>query len=215
MALKSNLIPEPNLLVVDESVGVLKSTEIFGRSGPVELEIGSGKGTFLMQMAGAFPERNFIGIEWANAYARYAADRFRRHAIRNVRVVHGEALSWIRMHLADSTIDALHVYFPDPWPKSRHHKRRLIQMPFLDQAHRVLRPHAPLNIVTDHAEYFDHIQRELKNFGRFTIQAFESPLRQIGGDFLVGTNFEKKYSAQRRPFYSLTALKPHNEPVIG
>ena len=208
MALKSHLNPDPNLLELPDSTGFLSPGEIFGRSGPLELEIGSGKGAFLMQMAGAFPDRNFIGIEWANAYARYAADRFRRHGIDNVRIVHAEAIWWLRIHVADDALDALHIYFPDPWPKSRHHKRRLIQPPFLHQALRVLKPHACLNIVTDHAEYFTHIRTTLTEFRHFSLIAFESPLRAVGRNFLVGTNFEKKYAAENRPFYSISAVKP-------
>ncbi len=208
MALKSHLNPDPILLDVADEKGFLSPQEIFARSGPLELEIGSGKGAFLMQMAVAFPDRNFIGIEWANAYARYAADRFRRHGFQNVRMVHGEAIWWIRIHVADNTLDAMHIYFPDPWPKTRHHKRRLIQQPFLQQALRVLKPLAHLNIVTDHAEYFAHIRLTLAEFGHFPVEPFESPLRSVGRNFLVGTNFEKKYAAQNRPFYSVTAVKP-------
>ena len=207
MALKSNLIPGANLLEVDDSIGFLTSEQMFARPGPLELEIGVGKGTFLMQMARTIPDRSFIGIEWANAYARYAADRFRRHGVDHVRIVHAEALWWLRVHLADNTLDALHVYFPDPWPKTRHHKRRLVQIPFLQQALRVLKPQAPLNIVTDHAEYFAHIRRTLGEFAGFSIKPFESPLRSADQDVLVGTNFEKKYAAENRPFYSLSALK--------
>jgi tRNA (guanine-N7-)-methyltransferase len=208
MALNSNLIPDPNLLSVDDAEGVLDLIRIFGRAAPVELEIGSGKGAFLLQMAKAFPEKNFIGIEWASAYAHYAADRFRRHGHGHVRIVNAEALWWLRIHLAEASIDALHVYFPDPWPKSRHHKRRLIQNAFLQQALRVLKPAGPFYIVTDHAEYFDHIRRTFSEFGQFSVEPFISPLRAVEGNFLVGTNFEKKYAAQKRPFYSLLARKP-------
>jgi tRNA (guanine-N7-)-methyltransferase len=208
MALKSHLIPEPNLLNVADSAGILNLEQVFSRAAPVELEIGSGKGAFLLQMATAFPEKNFIGIEWANAYAAYAADRFRRHSHNHVRIVNGEALWWMRVHLADTTLDALHVYFPDPWPKSRHHKRRLIQKSFLQQSLRILKPAAPLHIVTDHAEYFEHMRHTFAEFGQFNIEPFISPLRSVGADFLVGTNFEKKYVAENRPFYSLIARKP-------
>ncbi len=208
MALKANLVTDPNLLVVDDATGILDLENIFGCLTAVELEIGSGKGAFLLQMAKAFPERQFIGIEWANAYAAYAADRFRRHGHKNVRIVGAEALWWIRVHLADASMNALHVYFPDPWPKSRHHKRRLIQKPFLLQAMRILKPGAPLYIVTDHAEYFEHMRQTLTDFGQFLIEPFVSPLQVVGGNFLVGTNFEKKYAAEKRPFYSLIARKP-------
>ncbi len=204
MALRANLIPEPMLLTIPDSTGFLLFKDIFSNDSPLELEIGSGKGTFLMQMAQKFPDRNFVGIEWAKAYANFAADRLRRHALNNARMVSAEALWWVKTHVPNAALSALHVYFPDPWPKSRHHKRRLIQKPFLLEARRVLKAGGKLNIVTDHAEYFGHIQQTLMDFAHFTLGPFESPLGSETG-WLVGTNFEKKYVAEHRPFYAVTA----------
>jgi len=116
-------------------------------SRPIELEIGSGKGTFLVQQAPLTPGTDYLGIEIAKAYWRHAADRARRHGLANVRLLYGDAGVFVRNYVADATLRQIHVYFPDPWPKARHHKRRLIQASFLRELHRVLE--LPLKKVSD------------------------------------------------------------------
>src|SRR5439155_23278921 len=93
--------------------------------------------------------------EWANWFFRYASDRMRRNGCTNARAVRAEALFFLREHVPDESLSVLHVYFPDPWPKKRHHKRRLVQEPFMKQAKRVLTPGGRLQIVTDHKGYFE------------------------------------------------------------
>src|SRR5213075_805870 len=105
---------------------------------PVELEIGYGKGTFLTDQAKARPGVNFLGIEWANWFFRYASDRLRRNDCMNVRMVRAEASFFLQEFVLPETISVLHIYFPDPWPKARHHKRRLVQENFMPLAHRIL-----------------------------------------------------------------------------
>jgi tRNA (guanine-N7-)-methyltransferase len=213
MALRSGLITEPILLNLTDADGVIDLATLFGNPNPTELEIGSGKGTFVLTIATANPERNFIGIEWAHAYADFAADRLRRHHRTNTRMVCAEASWWVRCHLADASIAAVHIYFPDPWPKARHHKRRLIQIPFLAEVHRILQPGGLLRLVTDHADYFAHMQEMLAAQTLLRVVPFESP---IAGQIergegepaeIVGTNFERKYIAEGRPFYSTAARK--------
>jgi len=174
---------------------------------PLELEIGSGKGTFLAQQATQTPNVNYIGIEYAKAFWRYAADRCRRLGLDNVKLVHTEAGSFLRHYVPDSCLRQLHVYFPDPWPKKRHHKRRLIQESFLRGVHRKLEPDGLVRIATDHAEYYqwmtEHIERTGELFDRLP---FESPVSAGEGE-LIGTNFERKYRRQGRPFYTMMLKK--------
>jgi tRNA (guanine-N7-)-methyltransferase len=207
MALREGLIPEPMLLSVSDEIGVISWNDVFGNDHPLELEIGAGKGTFLVAMGQAFPERNFIGIEYAKPYAEYAADRLRRHGLTNTRLVLGEATWWIRRHVADSSVAALHIYFPDPWPKTRHHKRRLIQLPFLAEVFRILQPGAVMNFVTDHADYFAWAEERLAQQTALEREDFVPP-RPAEAGTIVGTNFEKKYIAEGRTFQALSARKP-------
>jgi tRNA (guanine-N7-)-methyltransferase len=111
-----------------------------GTGRPIELEIGSGKGTFLVQHAKLYPDVDYLGIEWAKAFWRYAADRARRHGLDNVRLLRCDAAVYVRHYVPDATFRQVHIYFPDPWPKKRHNKRRLIQADFLRELHRVLIP---------------------------------------------------------------------------
>lgn len=206
MALRPNLNPAPNLLTVADAAGKLQWTDVFGNNHPVEVEIGSGKGTFILAAAQARPQHNFIGMEWAKAYCEFAADRLRRHGLTNCRMVHAEAVWWVRCHITDQSIHALHIYFPDPWPKSRHHKRRLIQPEFLIEVHRILQPGGQVRVVTDHAEYFAWMQSVFADQHLLVEVPFDAPVPQREG-LMVGTNFEKKYSREGRAFYAIAARK--------
>jgi len=194
-------------VLLPESIarGRVDLAAVFGNDRPVEVEVGTGKGTFLLARAAGRPELNFLGIEWANAYCHYAADRFRRAGLENARMLRADAGSFLRTCLPDQSIWRLHVYFPDPWPKRRHHRRRLIQPSFVADAWRLLRPGGQLLIVTDHRDYFEHIRRVLDGARGLAHIGFP----KLGGDdnTLVGTNFERKYIAQRRPFYWAARLR--------
>jgi tRNA (guanine-N7-)-methyltransferase len=178
---------------------------IFGNTRPVELEIGSGKGTFLAERAKVRPEVNFLGIEWAKPYAAYAADRFRRAGLSNVRMIAADAGELVRKALTPGSLQRIHIYFPDPWPKRKHHKRRIIQGPFVDRAWQLLSVGGQLLIVTDHLGYFQHIRRVLAEPRPFVRVQFPN-MTDADGE-VVGTNFERKYIAQGRTFYSTAMLK--------
>ncbi|MDB5290997.1 MAG: trmB [Phycisphaerales bacterium] len=199
------LIVEPVGLNVETLPKPLDWRELFGNDHPVELEIGSGKGTFLTEQARARPEVNFFGIEWANWFWRYASDRLRRNNCLNARTVRAEALFFLREYVPDASLSVLHVYFPDPWPKKRHHKRRLIQPPFMEQAQRILTLGGRLQIVTDHKDYFEHIELTVQASALKVIE-YNRPGSAAEGEF-VGTNFERKYRREGRPFYALAAVK--------
>lgn len=211
MALRANLQPEPNLLNITDEAGKLDLAALFGNNNPVHIEIGSGKGTFLLAIATEQPNHNYIGFEWAKEYAMYAADRLRRHGINHAKIVAGEATWWLRCHVPDNSIHAFHIYFPDPWPKTRHHKRRIIQVPFIKEIYRMLVPGGILRLVTDHADYFAHMQAVLKEQTWLTVVPFTSPI-QLKEDApegsIVGTNFERKYIAEGRTFHATQAVKP-------
>jgi len=177
------------------------------RGLPLELEVGSGKGTFLTNEGPARPDVNFVGLEYAKEYWRHAADRARRHALPNVRMVHIEAGILFRNYVQDHCLSQIHVYFPDPWPKARHHKRRFVQAPMLRLLHqKLVRPGegmSRIRLATDHEDYFhwmeDHAGQVDDIFERLP---FEKPASTADGE-LVGTNFERKYRREGRPFFSM------------
>lgn len=173
-----------------------------GDSKPIELEIGCGKGAFLLRQAKAHPERNYVGIEWANKFYKYAADRMARWNMTNVRIMRCDAGEFVRGRLAPACLSALHIYHPDPWPKKRHLRRRLIQAPFMEAAVRVLMPGGRLAIQTDHADYFEQIKQVTSARHELEPIAFEDVEFGTGeGD--VKTNFEIKYLREGRAIYRL------------
>lgn len=170
---------------------------------PLELEIGSGKGTFLVQQARLQPDTDFLGIEYAGAFWRHAADRCRRHGLENVRLLHADATVFVRNYVADGSLHRVHLYFPDPWPKKRHHKRRSFQEPFLRELHRVLEPGGELHVATDHLDYFAWMEEHAaKVEDLFDRRAFVPPPSAGEGE-LVGTNFERKYRVEGRTFNAM------------
>ncbi|USO00310.1 MAG: methyltransferase domain-containing protein [Phycisphaeraceae bacterium] len=149
--------PLPDDIVANPESGRVDPRAWFEEPGrPFELEIGSGKGTFLVQQAELEPGTNFLGIEWAGEFYAYAADRVRRRRpagkLANVRLLHADAAEFLRWRCPDGVCRVIHLYFSDPWPKARHHKKRVIQHRFLAEAWRVLEPGGELRVVTDHDE---------------------------------------------------------------
>ena len=182
---------------------------------PFELEIGSGKGAFLVQTAGERPGTNSLGIEYAHEFYEYTADRIRRHGLTNIRVLNADAAPFVRFRVPTGIVDVLHLYFPDPWPKPRHHKRRMVQDSFLEQAHRIIKPGGELRIVTDHAGYWAWMEEHFdcwcatdKPAPRFDREPFTSEHAAGESGELVGSNFERKYREEGRPFHAAVLRRP-------
>ncbi|MBE7492693.1 MAG: tRNA (guanosine(46)-N7)-methyltransferase TrmB [Planctomycetes bacterium] len=170
---------------------------VFGNNHPVELELGVGKGRFLIQSAEQNPGVNFLGVEWAGRYFRLVAERAARRGLANFRIVRDDAAHLVRDNLADACIAVLHIYFPDPWPKARHHKRRLIQPPFARQCARVLQPGGLVRLATDHEDYAQQMEQVFLADPDFT-----PTWRAVGADAPQGvTNWEQKFRAQGRTIH--------------
>jgi len=172
---------------------------IFGNSNPVVLEVGSGKGRFIIGEAAANPEVNYVGIEWANKYCQLCASRAAGRGLTNVRFLRDDAVHTFKVALADRCLEAVYVLFPDPWPKAKQVKRRTIQTPFLDQVARVVKPGGKLVLATDHADYFAQMVE---------VTAAHPKIRQVlklvGDEARTGvTNFEVKYRAEGRTIHNL------------
>jgi tRNA (guanine-N7-)-methyltransferase len=180
--------------------------ELFGNDQPIELEIGSGKGGFILRQAKAHPDRNYLGIEWANQFYKYAADRMARWGLTNVRIMRADARDFVIQRLRPGCLAALHIYHPDPWPKKRHHKRRLFQPSFMAAAVEALAPGARLAIQTDHAGYFEQIEEVTAARGELEpIPFVDEEYGTVGQD--LKTNFEIKYEREGRTFHRLAYRK--------
>lgn len=130
------------------------SNAIFPTAAPLEVELGSGKGLFLASAAQANPAHNYLGIELAKKYAHFAAARLGRMDLPNARMVNGDGLRVFREILPAASLAAIHVYFPDPWWKARHRRRRVVNEGFLADVERTLLPGGSLHFWTDVEEYF-------------------------------------------------------------
>src|SRR5690606_2627995 len=139
---------------------------------PFELEIGSGKGTFLIQQAELQPEVNFLGVEWAAEFAAYTADRVRRRQqagkLTNVRVLRADATEFLRWRTPGASTRVIHLYFSDPCAKRKHHKNRLLQDAFLADAWRTPAPGGAPRVVTDLADLWAW---DMEHFARWTAPA--------------------------------------------
>ena len=196
-------------LKAEELNGEADFAEVCGRSGPVQIEIGSGKGTFLVSQGRHEPGVNFLGIEWANKYYRYAVDRVGRWDLRNVRITRTDAAHFLAEHVGDGTVAFFHVYFPDPWPKKRHHKRRFICDGNMEQMLRCLGTSGIVNIATDYKEYFEQMQEVIDKqvqAGRAEVIEFIATAGAEDEE-VAGTNYERKYIRDGRKIYTLALKK--------
>lgn len=205
--------PLPDDILQRPAAGYVDPCAWFDDSGfPLEIEIGSGKGTFLLNHAESQPGVNHLGIEYAGEFFYYAADRIRRKGLRNVRMLHTDAVEFLRWRCPTAAARVIHLYYSDPWPKTKHHKNRVIQDAFLAQCFRVLTPGGELRVVTDHDELWAwdeaHFDRWTRPEARemltpesaaglsagvapFVREAFTPPTWAEEGQ-TVGTNYERK-----------------------
>ncbi len=128
---------------------------LFGRTAPLEVELGSGKGLFLQNASLGTPEHDFLGIELAVRYSRFTASRLAKRNIPNAITVEGDGLRLFREWIPNAALTAIHVYFPDPWWKARHHKRRVMNEAFLADVVRTLQPGGRLHFWTDVQAYYN------------------------------------------------------------
>jgi tRNA (guanine-N7-)-methyltransferase len=131
---------------------------LFGRARPVEVELGCGKGMFLKEAARLFPERSYLGVDWAGKYLRVAAERVGRAGLDNVRLLRADGLDVLSRWVPPGSVGVIHVYFPDPWPKKRHHKRRIVRPALLDLAEHALGAGGEIRVATDDVPYADEIR---------------------------------------------------------
>jgi tRNA (guanine-N7-)-methyltransferase len=173
---------------------------IFGNGQPIELEVGSGKGLFLANAAAANPSCNYLGIEMARKYARYAAERVAKRNLANVKVLPGDATLFLARYVPPHSLRVVHVYFPDPWWKTRHRKRRVFSESLVLDIERGLEPNGQLRVATDVEEYFGVICELMSAhpvFEELPIPAPKTPEHEL--DYL--TSFERKYRIEGRPIY--------------
>jgi tRNA (guanine-N7-)-methyltransferase len=204
----------PYLLEIPQPPGPLDWTAVFGNANPVEVEVGFGKGLFLLNAALANPDVNFLGIEIVRKYQLFAATRLAIRGFRNVRLALGDARLILRDCVPAASLQAIHVYFPDPWWKTRHHKRRVFTPEFAVQCARALRSGGRLQVATDVGDYFQVMTELLAQHTQLVpVPPPEPGTPAHDLDYL--TNFERKFRKQGKPIYRAVYARVESSPGQG
>jgi tRNA (guanine-N7-)-methyltransferase len=189
-----------HLKTIDDLPRPWSTGQLFEGDLPLEVEVGSGKGLFLQSAASANPVHNFLGIEIAGKYAHFAAARLAKHRLSNAIMVAGDAQRVFAELLPDESLAAVHVYFPDPWWKKRHHKRRVMNERFVKQIERALAPDGALHFWTDVEERFD-ATLELIHTETALNGPVDVPEKPAEHDLDYRTHFERRMRLDQKPIY--------------
>jgi tRNA (guanine-N7-)-methyltransferase len=185
---------------VEAEYGVLDWPAFFGNDNPVELDLGCGRGLHLVNAGLANPDINYLGIEIEFGKGRRGASRLKKREMTNARVLGGNVFIALTKLIRPHSVDAIHVYFPDPWWKRRHRRRRLFNQSFVTLCARVLRPGGVLHSWTDVEEYFGVISWQMDNHEQFeTVPAPQERLPEHDMDYQ--TSFERKKRKAGLPIY--------------
>jgi tRNA (guanine-N7-)-methyltransferase len=195
-------VPLPKPGVDEPAPNPIDWCALFGNDHPVEVEVGCGKGLFVITAASACPSVNFFGIEIVRKYQLYTATRLAIRNLHNARIVCADARIFFRDRIPESSLQAVQVYFPDPWWKKRHHKRRLFTPEFAGLCASRLRPGGKLHFASDVAEYFELVRelcRQQPSLRELPLPVATNAQHEM--DYV--TNFERKSVRAGRPVHRL------------
>jgi tRNA (guanine-N7-)-methyltransferase len=189
-------------LIPETYLDPLDPLAIFGRAARLHVDLGCGDGSFLCEMAHRHPDENFLGIE--KLVGRVAKVCHKATGLKNVRVLNLETSYAVRYLLPKASVETFYLLFPDPWPKRRHHRRRIVTHDFLDSAHRALVSDGIFLIATDQIDYLQQIQQRAQNHSGFAIV---DPTASPARTGLPMTKFERRFREADTPIYRLTLRK--------
>ena len=188
------------LIAPDDLFFTIDPPAIFCRRAPLEIEIGAGKGEFIIERAAEFPERDFLAVELSATVARVLAVRCGRAGLGNLRVVRMDARTLVNLMLPDLSVSAYHIYYPDPWPKERHVKHRLVTPALVASLFRTVEPGATAYVATDVRDYAAEI------FPMMLAAGFIRAAEAAPG--AIRTGFARKYVAAGKAVFSASFRKP-------
>jgi len=190
----------------------LNLDSLFGRNSSVELEIGFGNGVFLVQVASDNRDKNFVGIELVNFFAKKADKKLKNAGLENVRLFVGDAKLLLLLLFEDRTFDGIYFNFPDPWFKKRHKKRRLLKLNFNRLLAKRLKDDGFVSIVTDHPEFRDFVIESMIDSGVFKSEYPSGFTTENPGHY--PTKYEQKWRSQGREIYYMRFRKIHHPTIF-
>lgn len=201
-----NILPRPAMageLVPEHYFRKLERAEICRGDRPLEVDLGCGDGSFLMEMAKEFPERDFLGVERLLGRVRKVCKKITRRHLDNARVLRLESRYTVEWLLPAESVSRLHLLCPDPWPKLRHNRRRLMQVEFLEAAWQALVPGGEFLFMTDHEEYFQWAAAKVAEFGKFERLEWKED-----SFFYPKTDFQQQWESEGKSMFRLRSRKP-------
>ncbi|MGB0610762.1 MAG: tRNA (guanosine(46)-N7)-methyltransferase TrmB [Verrucomicrobiales bacterium] len=183
-------------LVPSDYFRKLSKGEIFETNRPLEIDLGCGDGSFLVAMASHYPERNFLGVERLLGRVRKVIRKAEKNSLLNLKVLRLELSYTIEWLLPDHCANRMHLLFPDPWPKKKHHKRRMVNKSFCESLVRILKEDGEFLFKTDHPDYFEESMLALENFDLLEQLSWNTD------DFYPVTDFEKIWTKEGKKIYS-------------
>jgi tRNA (guanine-N7-)-methyltransferase len=189
-------------LIPETYVAPLDLLAIFGRAAPLHVDLGCGDGSFLCELAQRYPDQNFLGTE--RLVGRVAKSCRKSANLENVRVLNVESSYAVGYLLPERSIETFYLLFPDPWPKRRHQRRRIVKTDFLDAIHRALANNGFFRVATDQLDYFEQIRAVVRNHSGFAI--VDANAGPVPTDLPL-TKFERRFSALGVPIYRLALRK--------
>lgn len=195
--------PETHEFMPEDYFRRATPAEVFARDAPLEVDLGCGDGSFLLAMATHHPERNFLGVERLLGRVRKVCKRVEKAQLENVRLLRLESRYTIEWLLPEASVSRLHLLCPDPWPKARHHRRRLFQPDFLDAVRKVLAPSGEFLFMTDHPEYFEWAEDIMRTYA-----GLERLPWQEGDFFYPKTDFQQQWEAEGKSMHRMRLGKP-------
>ena len=185
---------------VEDLTTTFDPQSLFPTPQDLEIEVGSGKGLFLLTESGRVPTRNFLGNEIAKKYCRFAAYRLAQKERTNAKMLSGDGLKLFRELLPDDCAVAVHVYFPDPWWKERHRRRRVMRPPLIADIQRVLKPGGIFHFWTDVEQYFEETVGLMKEHSMLSgPHHVEEPPSSHDMDYR--THFERRMRKNDHPVF--------------
>ena len=194
----------PEMMVLDPEAMKGHWQDRFEKKQPLQLEVGMGKGQFIIGMAKAHPEINFIGLEVESTVAAIALKKALPEQLPNLQLVRANGAG-LETFFEDGGIDRLYLNFSDPWPKTRHEKRRLTYKSFLASYERILKPGGGLEFKTDNQGLFEYSLTSLNNYGMVFDGVWLDLHQSAGNEGNVETEYEQKFSQLGQPIYKLAA----------